>query len=110
MRFFSCVCGAIRVSGEQEAEKGSQRKNVAARIQMFDVAARLLRRHIAGRAHYGAVTGDNASRATRCVARLPGFFEGHCLRVGNHWLLAGVFRSEERRGGKEWSWRCWRGP
>src|SRR6266481_243964 len=47
------------VAGDQELQERAKRKDVAAGVQMLDVAAGLLRGHVARRAHHGAVPGDD---------------------------------------------------
>src|SRR6266567_1882081 len=44
------------IPGEQETQQGTERVNIAARVQMFNVSTRLFRGHVARCAHDGAVS------------------------------------------------------
>src|SRR6266850_5904499 len=70
------------LAGEQESQHGTERIDVGARVQMFHIAARLFRRHVAGRAHHRAVRRHRGTlRRVIRIGPVLRFFQNRCVPI-----------------------------
>src|SRR5262249_47875923 len=73
----------LGMAGKQKTEQRAERKNIAAGVELFNLAAGLFRRHIARCAHDCSVPGDHGNfRRVTGIGWLLRVFPDCCVRIG----------------------------